>query len=177
LQLLDRIDPLLHRAGLDESTLRARWWLVRSDALSSEFATRAAREAALHKAVDLYARVAPQSNGYVDALNSMGSALSGQMNDVEAAKYFARAIGIAEGAPARECAVLQPLYGNLASALLYQGDFDGAEKAYAKVVELARQTTGEHHHRYWLPAANHAAAVHQRGDRERAQKMFADLLP
>jgi tetratricopeptide (TPR) repeat protein len=177
LQLLDRLDPLLHRAGLDESTLRARWWLVRSDALSSEFATQAERDAALHKAVDLYAEVAPESNGYVDALNALGSEQSGQMNDVEAAKSFARAIGIAQGLPDRDDAGLQPLYGNLASALLYQGDFDGAEKAYAKVVELARQTTGEHHHRYWVPAANYAAAVHQRGDRERAQKMFAELLP
>ncbi|HET7777421.1 MAG TPA: protein kinase [Rudaea sp.] len=177
LQLLDRIDPLLHRAGLDDSTLRARWWLVRSDALSSEFATQAERDTALHNAVDLYAKVAPESNGYVDALNALGSEQSGQMNDVEAAKSFALAIQIAERLPDRDDAGLQPLYGNLASALLYQGDFDGAEKAYAKVVDLARQTTGEHHHRYWVPAANHAAAVHQRGDRERAQKMFADLLP
>jgi serine/threonine protein kinase len=177
LQLLDRIDPLLHRAGLDESTLRARWWLVRSDALSSEFATQAERDAALHRAVDLYAEVAPESNGYVDALNSLGSEQSGQMNDVEAAKSFSRAIEIAERSPDRDDAGLQPLYGNLASALLYQGDFDGAEKAYAKVVGLARQTTGEQHHRYWVPAANYAAAVHQRGDRERAQKMFAELLP
>jgi serine/threonine-protein kinase len=177
LQLLDRIDPLLQRAGLDESMLRARWWLVRSDALSSEFATRAERDTALHRAVDLYAEVAPESNGYVDALNSLGSEQSGQMNDVEAAKSFSRAIEIAERSPDRDDAGLQPLYGNLASALLYQGDFDGAERAYAKVVELARQTTGEQHHRYWVPAANYAAAVHQRGDRERAQKMFADLLP
>ena len=177
LQQLDRIDPLLHRAGLDDSTLRARWWLVRSDALSSEFATQAERDAALRNAVDLYAKVAPESNGYVDALNSLGSEQSGQMNDVEAAKSFARAIEIAERLPDRDDAGLQPLYGNLASALLYQGDFDGAERAYAKVAELARQTTGEHHHRYWVPAANYAAAVHQRGDRERAQKMFAALLP
>jgi serine/threonine-protein kinase len=177
LQVLDQIDPLLQRAGLDDSTLRARWWLVRSDALSPEFAMQAERDTALHKAVDLYAKVAPESNGYVDALNSLGSEQSGQMNDVEAAKSFNRAIEIAERSPDRDDAGLQPLYGNLASALLYQGDFDGAEKAYAKVVELARQTTGEQHHRYWVPAANYAAAVHQRGDRERAQKMFADLLP
>ncbi len=177
LQLLDRIDPLLHRADLDDSTLRARWWLVRSDALSSEFATQAERDTALHKAVDLYAKVAPESNGYVDALNALGSEQSGQMNDVEAAKSFTRAIEMAERLADRDDAGLQPLYGNLASALLYQGDFDGAERAYAKVVELARQTTGENHHRYWVPAANYAAAVHQRGDRERAQKMFADLLP
>ncbi len=177
LQLLDGIDPLLHRAGLDDSALRARWWLVRSDALSAEFSTQAERDAALHRAVDLYAKVAPESNGYVDALNSLGSEQSGQMNDVEAAKSFARAIEIAERLPDRDDAGLQPLYGNLAGALLYQGDFDGAEKAYAMVVELARQTTGEHHHRYWVPAANYAAAVHQRGERERAQKMFADLLP
>jgi len=177
LQLLDRIDALLERAGLDDSTLRARWWLVRADALSDDFAAHAQRMQALKNGVDLYAQAAPESNGYVDALNAMGSELSGQMNDVEAAKYFARAIEIAERSPDRDDAGLQPLYGNLASALLYQGDFDGAEKAYAKVAEIARQTTGEHHHRYWVPAANYAAAVHQRGDRERAQAMFAALLP
>ena len=177
LLLLDQVDPLLHRGGLDDTELRAHWWYVRADALSADFATQAEHVAALHNAIDLYARIAPDGNGYVDALNAMGNELSGQMNDVEGAKYFARAIEIAERAPDRDDAGLQPLYGNLAGALLYQGDFDGAEKAYAKVVELARQTTGEHHHRYWVPASNYAAAVHQRGDRERALKMFGDLLP
>jgi serine/threonine-protein kinase len=177
LQQLDRIDSLLHRAGLDESEQRARWWYLRGDALSDDFAAQSERMTALRNAVDLYAKVTPEGNGYVDALNAMGSALSGQMNDIEAAKFFARAIDIAERAIDRDDAGLQPLYGNLASALLYQGDFDGAEKAYAKVAELARATTGEHNHHYWVPAANYAAAVHQRGDRERAQKMFDALLP
>jgi eukaryotic-like serine/threonine-protein kinase len=177
LQLLDQVDPLLQHAGLDNTELRAHWWFVRGDALSADFATQGERVAALQNSVSLYAKIAPDGNGYVDALNAMGSELSGQMNDVEAAKYFARAIQIAERVPDRDDSGLQPLYGNLAGALLYQGDFDGAEKAYAKVADLARQTTGEHHHRYWVPAANYAAAVHQRGDRERAQQMFAALLP
>lgn len=173
---LDRIDGLLHRAGLDDSELRARWWYIRGDALSADFSRRAERMAALHRAVALYARLTPDGEGYVDALNAMGSALSGELRDVEAAKYFARAIRIAERAADHDDAGLQPLYGNLASSLLYQGDFDGAEKAYAKVVELARRTTGEHNRHYWVPAANYAAAVHQRGDRERAQAMFDALL-
>ena len=176
LRQLDAIDGLLHGAGLDESEQRARWWYIRGDALSDDFARKDERMTALRNAVDLYAQVAPESSGYVDALNAMGNALAGQMNDVEAAKYFARAIAIAEQASERDDAGLQPLYGNLASSLLYQGDFDGAEKAYAKVVELARQTTGEQNRHYWVPAANYAAAVHQRGDRERAQKMFGELL-
>ncbi|HSE11747.1 MAG TPA: tetratricopeptide repeat protein, partial [Rudaea sp.] len=177
LQLLDQVDPLLHRAGLDNTELRARWWFVRGDALSDDFSAQAQRMTALKNAVDLYAKIAPDGNGYVDALNAMGNELSGQLNDVEAAKYFSRAIEIAERVPDRDDAGLQPLYGNLASALLYQGDFDGAEKAYARVVELARRTTGENNRHYWVPAANYAAAVHQRGDRERAQAMFAALLP
>ena len=176
LKILVQVDSLLRRAGLDNSELRARWWSVRGDALSADFETRAERVTALQNAVDLYAKIAPDGDGYVGALNEMGSELSGQMNDVEAAKYFARAIQIAEKAPERNDAGLQQLYGNLATSLLYQGDFDGAEKAYARVAEVARQTTGEHHHRYWVPAANYAAAVHQRGDRERAQQSAA-LLP
>ena len=177
LQILDQVDPLLQRAGLDNTELRARWWSVRGDALSADFETRAERVKALQNAVDLYAKIAPESSGYVGALNEMGNELAGQMNDVEASKYFARAIGIAEKTPDRNDAGLQQLYGNLANTLLYQGDFDGAEKAYARVAEVARQTTGEHHHRYWVPAANYAATVHVRGDRERAQQMFAALLP
>ena len=174
---LDQIDPLLHRAGLDDSEMRARWWLVRGDALSADFAAKAERTTALQNAVNLYAKVAPDGDSYVDALNAMGSELAGQLNDAEAVTYYSRGIAIAERLPERDDAGLQTLYGNLASSLLYLGDFDGAENAYARILDIARRTTGEHHHKYWVPAANYAAMVHQRGDRERAQKMYDALLP
>lgn len=42
---------------------------------------------------------------------------------------------------------------------------------------MARRTYGEHHPKYWVPAATHARMVHLMGDRERSMQMFGALLP
>jgi len=55
-------------------------------------------------------------------------------------------------------------------------DYAGAERTYAHVAELARQTTGDRNPRYWAEEAKHARMVHRQGDRERAWQMYDALL-
>ena len=72
LKLLEQADPLIQRAGLDRSATRARWYLLRSDVMTTDDAQTAAGNAAFDSAMKLYAEVAPHDAGYVRALTDMG---------------------------------------------------------------------------------------------------------
>ena len=176
LKLLEQADPLIRRAGLDRSAARARWFLLRSDVLSTDDAAAQVGNAALDSAVNLYAETAPRDAGYVNALTSMGYR---QQHDGGAAAepWFRRALAAAETSSDRDDAELQQLtYPGLAAALEFQGKFDEAETAYQRSVELARKTYGETHSTYWVPAAEFASLVHRQGDRERAHALFDALF-
>jgi len=175
-QMLTRLDGAIHAAGLDNSTTRAHWWQVRSDAYWSDASAWPQVADAARKAVDLYAKLAPRSGEYVSALNQLGNVYSSHMQDAAAAQVYAQAIGVSESLPGPDQSQLQTLYGNLAESRLYLGEFDAAEAGYARVVELARRTTGEQHYRFWFPMANYARTLHLRGERLRAMRMFEELL-
>jgi serine/threonine-protein kinase len=176
LKVLAQADPLIRRAGLDRSAIRARWLFLRSDVLFDNDATGQIGNTALDDAVKLYADVAPHDAGYVNALTSMG--WHRQQEGGEAAEpWFRRAIAAAETSSDRDDAELQQLtYPGLAAALEFQGKFDEAEQAYQHSVELARKTYGETHSTYWVPAAEFASLVHRQGERERAQALFDELF-
>src|SRR5205085_10039097 len=78
LELLDKIDPLLHGAGLDESPARAYWWSTGGNALLFTPKRLDECESALQHAVDLYARIAPNDPNYTATLNVLGN-LYGRM--------------------------------------------------------------------------------------------------
>ena len=176
LKLLEQADPLIQRAGLDRSATRARWYLLRSDVMTTDDAQTAAGNAAFDSAMKLYAEVAPHDAGYVRALTDMG--WHRQQESGEAAEpWFRRAIEAAETSSDRDDAELQQLtYPGLAAALELQGKFDEAESAYEHSVELARKTFGETHSTYWVPAAEFASLVHRQGERERAHALFDELF-
>jgi len=177
LKFLEQADPLIHRAGLDRSALRARWFLLRSDVLATEEAGAKAGEAALDSAVALYAEVAAHDGGYVSALTSMGYRNQRTGGGPAAEPWFRRAIAAAELSTDRDDAELQQLtWPGLAAALEFQGKFDEAELAYERSVELARKTYGETHSTYWVPAAEFASLVHRQGERERAHTLFDELF-
>ncbi len=67
---LDRTDPMIRAAGLDESRLRARWWRARTR--SEPAADLAAQERDLAQSMALYRRVAPRDPDYVRALAQQG---------------------------------------------------------------------------------------------------------
>jgi tRNA A-37 threonylcarbamoyl transferase component Bud32 len=172
--LLMQADPLIHRADLDKSWLRAYWWLSRAVSLRGDYAAREARAAALENAVSLYARYGPTHSGYAEAVYTLGSDAVDEPAKVE--QYDRKAIAIMESLPDRDDSGLQVMYGSLGLAQQNLGNFDGAERTYAHVAELARHTTGERHPRYWAEEAKHARMVHRQGDRVRAQQMYATLF-
>jgi len=177
LQLLQQADPLIHRAGLDHSATRARWFLLRSHVMTQGESQAKGGDSALESAVQLYAEVAPNDAGYVNALTSMGyhAQRSGRGEDSE--PWFRRAIAAAQTESDRDDAQLQHLtYPGLAGALEVQGKYDEAQQAYERSVELARKTYGETHSTYWVPAADFAALVHRQGERERAHALFDRLF-
>jgi tetratricopeptide (TPR) repeat protein len=177
LQLLQRADALIHRAGLDHSVMRARWFLLRSHVVSDDDAQAQAGASALDSAAQLYAEVAPNDAGYVSALTSLGYRAQRTGGGEAAEPWFRRAIAAADNNSDRDDAKLQQLtWPGLAAALEFQGKFDEAEQAYARSVELARKTYGEAHSTYWVPAAEFAALVHRQGERERAHKLFDALF-
>ncbi len=177
LKLLEQADPLIRRAALDRSTVRARWFLLRSNVLATDDAGAKASGAALDSAVKLYADVAPHDAGYVSALTSMGYRNQHDGGGAAAEPWFRRAIAAAETSSDRDDANLQQLtYPGLAAALEFQGKFDEAEQAYQRSVELARKTYGETHSTYWVPAAEFASLVHRQGERERAHALFDELF-
>ena len=169
------VDATITAAGLDRSWLRAYWWLSRGLTLHGDDASRAERHAALLRAAALYAEVAPQRSSYVETLYTLGS---DSLDDpVVAEDYFHQAIARMETLPDRDDSALVVIYGALALAQQGRADYAGAESSFAKMAQIARQTVGEHHPRYWIEAAKHARMVHRLGDRARAQRMYADLLP
>jgi serine/threonine-protein kinase len=175
--LLLQADALIHRAGLDHSVIRARWFLVRSHVLETDDTSAYGAGDALDDAAKLYAEVAPHDAGYVSALTSMGFREQRLHGGAEAEPLFRRAIAAADSDADRDDAQLQQFtYPGLAAALELQGKFDEAELAYQHSVELARKTYGETHSTYWVPAADFASLVHRQGERERAHALFDDLF-
>jgi hypothetical protein len=58
-RLLDRVDPLIRQAGLDRSPLRARWWVLKSNTISSDTTQQAEYESMLLRAIALYEATKP----------------------------------------------------------------------------------------------------------------------
>jgi len=176
MKLLVQADELIRRGGRDRSAVRARWWLLRGQALADDAAAEAERDAALEKSVNLYAAVAPHDPLYVSALTDFGNTFQSRIDLAAAAQYYRRALDVARSLPDRNDAELQTIYGNLGLALAQQGDFAGADPVYARVAQIAEKTYGKESRWYWVPAANYAYMVNLSGQRLRAMAMFDDLM-
>ncbi|MEQ1684596.1 MAG: protein kinase [Burkholderiaceae bacterium] len=178
-RLLDEADAAITRAGLDETELRGTWWTQRCICLRGEPGATAAaeREAALRQALQLFERHAPLSRGHVTAVLELANE---QLYGGDIAASIAtnrRAIALAERAPARNDVELQTLHGNLGVALQQRGDLAGAEAAFAASAEVAQRTSGPASRAAWVPAARRARTAHLAGDRERADRLFAEVMP
>jgi tetratricopeptide (TPR) repeat protein len=114
---------------------------------------------------------------YAFALSGLGGIYHGQGNYQRAAQYTRQSIAVVERSPERDDGALSIDYSNLGKTLSYQGDFDGAERAYEHAVQLAKSTYGMDSWYYWVAAGNYAQTVHLRGDLERSRRMFDALLP
>jgi serine/threonine-protein kinase len=172
-QLLDETDKLLGKAGLDNTVLRATWWREKARAMGGFGPDY---ELALGHALTLYAKVAPLSNDYAAALSLASLVQTEQGNSAQAAQLAARALYIAEAAPDRDDSSIADYSYDLARDQERLGDFAAAESAYMRAETQARKTYGEHNTVFWFSLAHHAQLLHQRGKREAAHALFAQML-
>ena len=176
LRLLDTLDPMIHRTGLDRTALRASWWLIRGQALFNDSSKVEEQRAALRKSSDLFAEVAPTDPDHVTALADLGTSYQNHMDYVSARRYLEKSIAISNVVKDRNDAELTTINGNLGQLLHNMGDFDAADEAYARAEQIILRTYGEGSNFHWIPAAHRARAAHLGGNRERAWALFSALM-
>ena len=176
-QLLDETDVLLRTSGQDRSLLRADWWRTRARALGAAADSQGERGHALDQALSLYAQLAPRSNEYAAALNMTSRDHTERGEHAQAKQLLEQALAVAEAAPDRNDALIAEYLNNLARKQEKLGEFVAAESTYQRAEDMARKTYGDHHAMYWVIRAYHAHMLHLRGERERANALFAQMLP
>lgn len=176
LKLLDQADQLIHRAKLDRSVWRARYWLSHGQALEADASRAAERTADLKRAVDYFASQPTPDAIYVTALNHLAGDYVTRGDYRQGIAGLERAVAIAQRLPHRNDGELSAIYANLAFAQQLVGDYTGATESYERSSQIIRQTYGERNPRYWVNVANHARMLHARGERDRPLRMFAGLM-
>jgi len=176
-RLLDEADGLLETSGGDGGVLRAHWWRVKARALGAVAGARTERNHALSQALALYAKLAPRSNEYAEALNMAARDHAERGEHVQSRQLMEQTLEVAEAAPIRNDGQIAIYVNNLARKYERLGEFDAAESAYDRAEELARRTFGERTDMFWMTRASHALMLHQRGQRERANRLFEQTLP
>ncbi len=166
-------DALLKRAGLDDSLLRARWWLAQGQSLDAS--DIAARTAAHTKALRLFDRHGPHEPGRVTTLSELGLTAYDGGDDEAAIRLYREALAADVTTVDRDDAETQTLFGNLLSAYLNMGRYEEAEAAGRQAADMARRTYGEHHSDYWVPASVYARVLHLNGHRDEAMARLETL--
>ena len=176
-KLLTRTDAAIHRAGLDRSAERARWWYIKSGALLNDASARPEMEQALRNSAGLFESIGINDSTYSNALSDLANVYFAKPDFPMAVQYNQRAVAALEHQAKGSEGDLVQIYGNLATALTYAGDFDAAQRSYSKATELAGRTYGFNHRFYWVSAGRFAQTVHLGGDFRRASEMFERLMP
>jgi tetratricopeptide (TPR) repeat protein len=176
LRQLDALDPMIREAGLDRTPLRAQWWITRGQTLLGDSSKTQEQMAALRKAADLLAEVAPADPMRVTALADLGNAYSSRMEFVRARSFMEEAVAVSAGVKNRDDAELGTIFANLGLISMYLGDFDAADHAYEQAADVFQRTYGEASSQSWSSAANRARALHLGGNRTKALQLFAVLL-
>ena len=173
---LEHSDALLREARLDESKLRAEWWVAKERALQSTPGSAAARQDALNRGITLFAKYDPLSSSYPAALANAATIRYLDADYQGSADLNDRAIKVEEKLADRDDADLAVIYGNYGDALSKLGRFGDAERAYDKSVSLSLRTEGEHYGTYWRTLGSHASMLFLHGKLDRALGMFATML-
>jgi serine/threonine-protein kinase len=176
LRLLMQADPLIHRAHLDDSAVRAHWLTLLGETLMDDAAKATEAEASLKAAVALFQAKAPHDPRFADALCDLGNlSLERFFRYAAAAGYYRQAIAAALPKVQLESNQLWPTTG-LALALDNLGDFAGAATAFERGVQIAARTSGSESPKYWRIAADWAQFRYDRGDRSAALAAFEMLF-
>jgi serine/threonine-protein kinase len=175
LRFLDQVDPLIRSAGLDNTVVRARWSMIRGEALAGNAAEVSKAESSLESAVALFSRVAPRDSFYPSALIDLGALALERSAFLTAAAYYRRAASAIATNAQSEGTLLYADSG-LALALKNLGDFNGAAAAFADGTNVALRTYGRDSQSYWAIASDRAKFRYERGERQAALQDFADLV-
>jgi tetratricopeptide (TPR) repeat protein len=174
--LLREADALLNRAGRNESTQRADWWVAEGQRLRPEPGKDAERRVALEKGVAIYREIAPRHTGYVTAIEELASDYQMRGDFQTSMALHKKALDVAGSLPARNDAELQTIYGNLALVYQQTGDLMQASTMFDKAADFAERTSGPDFATFWGVAADAARTRHLAGERERADAAFEKLL-
>ena len=175
LQLLARADPLIRQAHLDKTAIRARWLLMRGEALMDDAQKGDEAQKSLEAAAALFKGVAPQDPRYPDALMDLGSLFVDRFQFAPSVGYFRQAIAAVQPYAQWEGNSLLAYLG-LALALKRLGDFDGAGAAFARAMDIATHTYGRNSHNYWMVTSDWAQFRYQRGERQVSLDDFEALV-
>jgi tetratricopeptide (TPR) repeat protein len=175
LSLLATADPLIRQAHLDKSVVRARWLLLRGEALMDDAAKGDDARASLEAAAALFKTIAPLDPRYPDALTDLGSLSLERSQFTLSAGYFRQTIAVAEPNSQLQGNLLLA-YAGLALALSRMGDFGGAAAAFERGTDIAARTYGRDSQKYRLVAADWAQFRYERGERQTALAAFETLL-
>jgi len=174
--LLRKADALLNRAGRNDGTLRADWWVAEGQRLRPEQGKDAERRAAFEKGVAIYRENAPRHTGYVTAIEELASDHQMRGDFPGSIVLHKQALDVSGGLPVRNDAELQTIYGNLALVYQQTGDLIQASTMFDKAAEFAERTSGPDFATFWGVAADAARTRHLAGERDRADAAFEKLL-
>lgn len=155
-------DPLIAQSKLDDDPLRARWWMLRSDALSDT----AAGAEALDRAIAAFEKERPVDARLGEALARKARRLL-STQPAQAEQLFERVIAMSAKSAAgvdRRAALL-----GLAQAHEIQGEYAEALQTLDQARKLAR--------RELVADAQYAWTLHREGQREEAQALFDSVMP
>ena len=169
------IDRRLRKGGLDESALRARWWVARAEALAATAGAQAAIRDADERAIALLRRTDPRSAALAEALDTLAQLDFVNADYAGAEVLFGQAIDVQSQLRERNDADLAVLVGDRAKVLAILGRFEEAERAFEASSAMFLRTTGPRFGTYWQVLADHALMVHRRGDRSRALALFETM--
>ncbi|HKY91270.1 MAG TPA: serine/threonine-protein kinase [Nevskiaceae bacterium] len=177
-RLLQDADDRLRRAGLDESEYRAQWWQERYVLLAPTGANHAAREHALREMIALAARTVPDRAINVYARLELANLLNEAARFSEARELAEGALEVLGGARRidRRQAYLGAAYVSLAGSLEGLGEIEAAERAWRRAETPQADASGIYADDTGAIRAQHAWFLHQRGERERAARIFEEVL-
>jgi serine/threonine-protein kinase len=169
-------DDLLDRAGRNDSTLRAEWWVNEGLRLRSDAEQALPRRAAFEKAVAMYAQNGPRDPGQVTAITELATDFQAHGDYKRTIELDEQALRLAANLPRRNDAETQTIYGNMALAYQQSGDMINASVASDKAADIAERTSGADFVTLWETRGNAARSRHLGGDREAADAAFEALM-
>ena len=170
---LSHLDALIHSAGLDESSLRATWWM--ESARAEEPDRIAAQQHAYERSLALFERVAPHDATKVTLLGQMGRLELSQEHFDRAAQRLKDALLAAQSALERDDAEAANIGVSLGVATMNVGRSDEALDAFRKAAAMAQQSAGTGGRVFWSAQSQYARLLHMMGRRDEAMQVFEAL--